>query len=94
MHKISDEFEFRPDRTTDYVVSWIAGPKTFRTLGIFRTQDDSDPNQRRFGPKIEEVSDPEFRPHLVIIKYLLLLIRFLLVFENVATLPSINRTWR
>ena len=43
------------------------GPKTFGTFDTFRTQDDSDPCLRRFGPKTEDVSDPAFRPYPVII---------------------------
>ena len=44
-------------RTTDACLSVRVagqlGPKTTRTLGIFRTQDESDPSLRQLGPKPE-----------------------------------------
>ena len=44
-------------RTTDvclsYKVAGQLGPKTTRTLGIFRTQDESDPSLRQLGPNFE-----------------------------------------
>ena len=35
------------------MVAGQLGPKTTRTLGIFRTQDESDPSLRQLGPNFE-----------------------------------------